>query len=259
MLNSSTSASQKQHHSGWSLIKLPPRRHPSCSPVHSIGQEHVSRRRRESPRRPPGCTPYAAPPASECWRQAAETMARWPLDDPGPVKARLLDGCVTRHRPRAAGALAEEPLGKPEFASCCSLLAARGGLPGPKRRTTSRPTCGNGQSGVIWPGFSRDAGQQTANDWPSAHGAGWTMRHGWAPMLGRPWTPSWVFSGHGAMRGAKQRLGRRRGASSSQRLSSMVDGGWWRFQTRARSNRRLALIGRGEKRMERNLCVRRPL
>lgn len=72
----------------------------------------------------PGCTPYAAPPASECWRQAVETMARWPLDDPGPVKARLLDGCVTRRRPREAGALAEEPLGKPKFASCFSLLVA---------------------------------------------------------------------------------------------------------------------------------------
>lgn len=94
---------------------------------------------------------------------------------------------------------------------CVVLLAARGGLPKPKRRrTTSRLPGGNGQSGAIWPGCSHDAEQQTANDWPSTHGARWTMRHGWAPMLGHPWMLSWVFAGHGAMRCAKQRLGRRR-------------------------------------------------
>lgn len=54
-----------------------------------------------------------------------------------------------------------------------------------KGRTTSSLT-GGGQSGIEWPGFSHDAEQQTANDWPSANGAGWTMRHGWVQMLGHP-------------------------------------------------------------------------
>lgn len=119
---------------------------------------------------------------------------------------------------------------------CVVLLAAHGGLP--RRRTTSRLTGGNGQGGIRWPGFSRDAEQQTANDWPAAHGARWTMRHGWVPMLGRSWMPSWVSADHGAMRCAKQRLGRRR----SQRRRR-----WWMVEV-SDTNRRLALIGRGEKR-----------
>lgn len=50
-------------------------------------------------------------------------------------------------------------------------------------------TGGDGQSGIE-PGFSHDAEQQTANDWPSANGARWTMRHGWVQMLGPDaWAP----------------------------------------------------------------------
>jgi hypothetical protein len=113
--NSSTSASQKQHHAGWSSIKLPPRRHPCFSPVHSIEREHVSRRQREASTEPASCTPHAAPPASECRRQAVETMAQWPMGDPGPVKARLLDGGVTRHPPSWPGLLRRNHWGTPSL------------------------------------------------------------------------------------------------------------------------------------------------
>lgn len=152
--------------SSWLVLDCaPPRRQPCCSPGHSIEREHVSRRQREASTEPARCTQHAAPPASECRRQAVETVAR-PVDDPGPVKARLLDGGATRRTPSRPGLLAEEPLGNSRFASffSFSLLLTRELFMTHclKGRRTSSLTGGDGQSGIE-PGFSHDAEQQTAN------------------------------------------------------------------------------------------------
>jgi hypothetical protein len=73
--------------------------------------------------------------------------------------------------------------------------------------------------------------QQTSNDWPSANGAGWTMRHGRVQMLGPDaWAPLNALLDLFELCAVRSRDLDLVANAEPRPAKDVDDGGWLRFQ-----------------------------